>query len=133
MGVLAAIPAHAQRSTTQGALSRLEETLALREEEGMFARNELKPMLVVSVMPAFEETRTWYPNAALASLAHAFGASSLRSCEACMAPRVYADERHLEQNIGALTVADIVRIDDAGRGTAPPARTAIWLDRKSVV
>ena len=118
----------AQRSTTSEALNRMEETLIAREEDGVFSRQALQPVIVVSAAPAFEETRAWFPTAALASLIRVFGTGALRSCEACMAPRVYVEGQRLEQNVAALTIAEIIRIDEGARGTSAPVRTAIWLD-----
>ena len=126
--LLAHGPAFAQRSTSQDALLRFEETLSLRSEDGSFSREQLAPVIVVSTAPAFEETRAWFPTAALSSLIRVFGAAAVRACEACMVPRLYIDGPRLEQNVGSLTVADIVRLDDAARGAAAPARTAVWLE-----
>lgn len=118
----------AQRETTREALSRLEETLSMRVEDGGLALKDLVPAIVVSVTPAFEETRSWYPNAALAALVRVFGSASLRSCEACMAPRLYVEQGQLEQLTTSLGTAEITRLDESARGGAAPARTAIWLD-----
>ncbi|WP_224367857.1 hypothetical protein [Hyalangium versicolor] len=118
----------AQREASREALSRLEETLALRLEGGGFSTKDLLPAVVVSVNPAFEETRTWYPTEALATLARVFGAGGLRSCEACMAPRTYVENGMLEQVTTSLGTAEITRLDEANRGSSAPARTAIWLD-----
>jgi hypothetical protein len=84
--------------------------------------------MVVSVSPAFEESKTWYPTAALATLVRVFGSEGLRSCEACMAPRLYVEEGRLEQNTTNLGATEITRLDESARGTATPARTAIWLE-----
>jgi hypothetical protein len=126
--VLLADAAAAQRALTEDALDRMEETLQAREEDGALSRSKLAPLLVVSTAPAFEETRAWYPNAALKSLLDVFGAGSIRSCEACMAPRTYVDDGVLRQEVGALGIDDIVRLDSLARGSAPAARTAVWLD-----
>lgn len=125
-----ALPATAlaQRGTTQDALSRMEETVAMRVEDGVFTAEDVTPAIVVSVAPAFEETRAWYPTAALASLVRVFGAAGLRSCEACMAPRLHVEQGRMEQNLVSLTTAEIIRLDENSRGTALAARTAIWLD-----
>jgi len=127
---LAALPqlALAQRDSTRGGLERLEETLQMRVEDGGLQLQELVPAVVVSVAPLVEESRTWYPAAALGSLSRVFGAGALRSCEACMAPRLYVQEGWLEQSTAGLTIAEIVKMDEDNRGPAPPARTAIWLD-----
>jgi hypothetical protein len=121
----------AQREASREALSRLDETLTLRIEEGGLGVKDLLPAIVVSVNPAFEETRTWYPTEALATLVRVFGAAGLRSCEACMAPRTYVEEGLLEQVTTNLGAAEITRLDEASRGSSAPARTAIWLDETS--
>lgn len=120
--------AWAQRETSRDALERLEETLTMRMEDGALTLQDLSPAIVVSVAPAFEETRAWYPAAALSTLVHVFGAGALRACEACMAPRVYVEQGKVEQVTSSLGATEIVRLDENARGTAPPARAAIWLD-----
>jgi hypothetical protein len=127
--LLAPAAASAQRATSQEALSRLEETLAQKLEEGGLTRAELTPAIVVSTAAAFEETRAWYPTAALAALVRVTGgADGLRSCEACMAPRLHVQQGRMEQLSTALSVEEIVRADEALRGGGAPARTAVWLD-----
>lgn len=127
---LCALPftAAAQRESSRDALSRVEESLEIRLEEGGFSLAQVTPAIVVSVTPAFEETRSWYPTAALATLARVFGSAALRSCEACMGPRVHVEEGRLEQNTSGLTAEEIIRFDEAGRGGGPPAKVAVWLD-----
>jgi hypothetical protein len=120
--------AFAQRDTTSEALSRMEETLTLRSEADGLWLKAMTPAIVVSAAPAFEETKAWYPTAALQSLARVFGASSLRACEACMAPRLFAERGRLEEVTNSLGAAEIIRLDESGRGTAAPAKVAIWLD-----
>jgi hypothetical protein len=127
--VLAPLTAAAQRLTTRDALVRMEDILSTRQEEGVgLPLKELAPALVVSVQPAFEETKKWYPTAALASLVKVFGAAGLRNCEACMAPRVHAQQGRLEENSAEPTIPELVALDDAERGKAAPAKAAIWLD-----
>ena len=92
------------------------------------SRKEVTPAIVVSLDPAFEASRTWYPTAALATLARVFGAGGLRACEACMAPRLYVEEGRVEQVTTGVGAAEIVRLDENGRGGAAPARVAVWLD-----
>jgi hypothetical protein len=119
--------AAAQLETTREALTRVEETLNNRRIDGVLSK-DLMPAIVVSVKPNFEETKNWYPTAALKTLVRLFTASALRSCEACMAPRVYMEQGHLEQNTSDLSIAEIIRLDETIRQTGAPARTAIWLD-----
>lgn len=118
----------AQRETSVDSLARVEESLTARIEDGALIQGDLQPAIVVSVMPAFEETKTWYPTAALQTLVRVLGASSIRSCEACMTPRLYVQPERLEENFNALTTEEIIRLDENSRGNAPPAKTAIWLD-----
>jgi hypothetical protein len=124
--------AYAQRETTREALTRIEETLDLKLQDGSgLPVKDLVPVIVVSVKPAFEETKAWYPTAALTTLVRVFGGAGLRSCEACMAPRVYAQDGYLEQSTGDLSTSEITRLDQIGRGTASPARAAVWLDENA--
>jgi hypothetical protein len=118
----------AERDTTRGALQRLEETLTIRVEDSTLLIKDLAPIMVVSVAPAFEETKASYPTAALATLVRIFGASSLRSCEACMTPRVYIESGLVEEQTTNLGVAEIIRMDEATRGSSPAAKVAVWLD-----
>ncbi len=121
--------AWAQRDTTRDSLERLEETLALRLEEGSgLVVKDLTPAIVVSAAPMYEESKKWFPNAALATLIRIFGAPGLRSCEACRAPRLYMEDGRIESNTGDLGTAEITRLDQTVRGKASPARVAIWLD-----
>jgi hypothetical protein len=131
--VLVLLPgtALAQRETTRDALSRLEESLSLKVAEQGLRTTELLPALVVDVSPAFEQTRAWFPAAALSSLSRVFGSAGLRSCEACLAPRTVVEHGRLEQTIGAPSLSELVRLDEASRGTSAPARVAIWLQETS--
>ena len=126
--VLLPVAALAQRETTRDALLRLEEALTIGLEDSTLTSKELLPTIVVSVKPAFEETKAWYPTQALATLVRVFGASALRSCEACMAPRLRVEGGRLEQLSTDVDAAEVTRLDDANRGQGEPARTAIWLD-----
>ena len=128
LAALLPMTAFAQRETTREALSRFEETMAMRLEDGAFVVKDLTPAIIVSVTPAFEESRAWYPTEALATLVRVLGKASLRSCEACMAPRLYVEQGKLEQFTTPLGTAEITRLDELSRGSALPARTAIWLD-----
>lgn len=128
MGLLLPGLAQAQRETTRNALLRFEETMALRRDEGAREVKDLLPAVVVSVVPAFEETRAWYPTAALNALVHVFGAAGLRSCEACMAPHAHLENGRFEQSSTALSAAEISRLDEVARGQSAPARIAVWLD-----
>jgi hypothetical protein len=128
LGLLAPAAALGQRDTTREALTRLEESVSLEIEEGRLNVKDLAPAIVVSVQPSFEESKAWYPTAALSTLVHLFGAAGLRSCEACMAPRLWVEEGRVEQSSAGLGAAEIARLDESSRGTSAPARSAIWLD-----
>lgn len=122
----------AQRESSRDALTRMEETLDLRLQDGTGLNvKDLLPVIVISTKPAFEETKAWYPAAALSSLVRIFGTAGLRSCEACTAPRVYAENGWLEQSTGDLSAAEIQRLDATARGTGAPARAAVWLDENA--
>lgn len=120
--------ASAATETTREALARMEETLVMKFTDEGLAPQELTPAIVVSVTPAWEASATWYPNAALSSLARVFGSAALRACEACMSPRTYVEPGRVEQVSTAPSLDEIVRLDEGSRGQAAPARTAIWLD-----
>jgi hypothetical protein len=120
--------AWAERSSSREALDRFEETISARTEEANFQAKDLLPAIVVSVRPAFEETKTWYPTAALAALIHVFGPGGIRACEACMAPRTFVDTGRVQTDLGPIGLDEIIRLDEGARGAAPPARAAIWLD-----
>lgn len=122
------LPARAQRETTRAALSRLEEVLPRRVNDGVLALKDLTPVLVVSTLPAFEQTRAWYPAAAVTALSRVFGPGALRACEACMAQRLTVEDGRLEQVATSLSVQDLVRLDEVTRGSSARAVSAIWLD-----
>jgi hypothetical protein len=126
--LLLARSAWADPAATGDALDRLEEVLALRMDEGSFRRDEVLPALVVSVEPRYTASETWFSARALEVLGRAFGLSGLRLCEACMAPRTWVRDGNLEYQTGAIGLDELVRLDEATRGDALPARSAIWLD-----
>lgn len=126
--MLSSLPAMAQREATRGALSRLEEALPRRLNDGVLALKDLTPALVVSTQPAFEQTRAWYPAAAITALARVFGPGALRACEACMAQRLTVEDGRLEQVATSLSLQDLARLDELTRGNSARAVSAIWLD-----
>ena len=113
---------------TRASLDRLGEILELRIDDGQIAREDVMPAILVSARPRYESSAGWFPTRAIEILQKAFGSSGLRSCEACMAPRAFVAEGSLEYATGALTLEEIVRLDEASRGESQAARTAIWLD-----
>jgi hypothetical protein len=120
--------AFAERQTTREALERFEESFAIRAEDESFNAKALLPIVVVSVAPAFEESKASYPTTALSILLKVFGADGLRMCEACMAPRTFVEEGRLETSSGAISLSDIARLDDQARGQSAAAKSALWLD-----
>ena len=113
---------------TRASLDRLGEILELRIDDGQISRDDVMPAILVSAHPRYESSAGWFPTRAIEVLQKAFGSSGLRSCEACMAPRAFVEEGSLEYATGALTLEEIVRLDEASRGASQAARTAIWLD-----
>ena len=127
VGVLvASVPAQAQRAATSDGLDRLGETLRPSIDDGTL--QSLSPVIIVSARPAFEATQAWFPTAAVAAAADAFGRANLRACEACMQPRVTAVDGRLEFNSVAISLEEIIAIDTRTRGSSAPARAAVWLD-----
>lgn len=120
--------AHADGGRTQEALVRFEELMAIRVEAGTFDPVALSPLIVVSVGPYWEASRASYPSAALTTLQEVFYGGSLRLCEACEVPRTFVEGGHLELSTGNIDLPEIVRLDNAMRGTTPPAKTAVWID-----
>jgi hypothetical protein len=127
---LCAPVALAQRGATEQALERLEESLAPQVEEGTLAPQGIGPIVLVGATPAFEETRAWFPVAALQTVTRVFGPSSVRLCEACMSPRVRSEAGRLEHD-STLSLPEIARVDRELRGKGAPARSAIWIDETS--
>lgn len=119
--------AFAQRAATEQALERLAEALSPQVEEGSLAPQGIGPVLLVAATPAFEETRAWFPAAALQTTLRSFGASHVRLCEACMSPRVRSESGRLELD-STLSLTEIARLDDELRGQGAPARSALWIE-----
>lgn len=127
--VLAPALALAQRDTTRDALARMEALLTVRAASGdSLSKKELWPVLVVSTEPRYEESKGWYPTQAVAALVRIFGPLNVRVCEACMAPRVYVEQGRVEQLTQALGTPEMRAFDQAARGRADPAKSAVFLD-----
>ncbi len=121
-------PAFAEREATADALDRLEGILEMRMEDGQLDRSDVVPALVVSTSVRFEESRGWFPTEALVVLTRVFGASSIRLCEACMAPRTFVREGFIEQSSGPISLDEVRRLDGPGRDAPGAAKSAIWID-----
>ncbi len=120
--------ARAQSERAQEALLRFEETMAIRVESGTFDPKSLQPLIVVSIKPYYESSRASFPGAALTSLNEVFYGGAMRLCEACEVPRTYVEDGYLELSTGSIDLPEIIRLDNAMRGTTPPAKTAVWID-----
>ncbi len=120
--------AHADTDTTRYSLDRLEEILELRIEDGHLSPQDVMPALLVSAQPRYEASQDWYATRVIQVLEGAFGSSGLRLCEACMAPRTFVDGGSLSYQAGPVGLAEVQRLDEQSRGTAQPARSAIWVD-----
>lgn len=121
--------AAAQRDLTREALTRLETRLTLNPKDAAaLSPQELLPIMVVSTAPLFEETKSWYPTEALASLVRVFGPGAVRLCEACMVPRLHVHDGKVEQLTQGLSAPEIAQFDESLRGQSLPAKTAVWLD-----
>jgi len=112
-------------------MDRLEEILDLRSEDGRLDRDKLMPAILVSAQPRYEESQAWFAVRVIEALQRALGEEGLRLCEACMAPRAFMAESTMVYSTGAISLDEIIRLDTASRGEAPPARTAIWVDEYS--
>ena len=121
-------PARAERVTTRDALDRLEEILEMRQEDGLLDPGDVVPTILVSARPRYEESKGWYATRVLTTLTRAFGSGSVRACEACMRPRLRAEDGRLEQTTGPVSLDEIVRLDDRYRGAAARAKSAVWID-----
>jgi hypothetical protein len=118
--------AMAQRGSTSDALERMKEAMRASLEDG--ALQGLTPVMLVSARPAFEDTRTWFPAAAVAATIEIFGQQNVRVCEACMNPRVTYAGGRLDYNSTTVSTAEAVELDRQSRGAGAAARAAIWLD-----
>lgn len=126
VGVAAA--ARAERPITRDALSRLDEILELRREDGLLDARDLVPVILVCARPRYEASQGWFEAQAARSLIKAFGAESVRVCEACMQPRAEALGGRLEYASGPASLEEIVRLDDRYRGQSARAKVAVWID-----
>lgn len=128
--LLLALPgaAHAERDTTREAMERLEETLALRQDDGVLDPRAVLPTILVSAQVRYEASRGWFEARAISALTRAFGAGAVRVCEACMAIRTEVGDGRLVQSSGPVGLDEIVRLDERYRGDAERARTATWIE-----
>lgn len=120
--------ARAGPDDTRAALDRLEEVLELRIDDGTLRREDVLPALLVSAEPRYTASTDWFSVRAIEVLERSFGNGSLRMCEACMAPRVLVEDGAMLYHSGPIGLDEVALLDERGRGAAPAAKTAIWLD-----
>jgi hypothetical protein len=109
-------------------MDRLGEVLELRVEDGLVDPEAVLPAVLVAATPRYAESETWFSTQAITSIEAAFGAGTLRLCEACMAPRAIVQDGALVYQTGAVGLDEVRRLDDQVRGEAPPSRSAIWIE-----
>jgi hypothetical protein len=126
--LLGAGVARADSSLTRDALDRLDELLELRVQDGLLDPQELAPAILVSARPRLEGSESWYATRVISLLEARLGPGNLRLCEACMAPRTFVRDGTLSYQTGPVGLDEVAWLDDAGRGSSPPARAAIWVD-----
>jgi hypothetical protein len=97
-------------------------------EDGLVSRDQVMPAILVSAQPRYEESAPWFATRAIEVVDRAFGTGGLRLCEACAAPRMWVEDGSLAYQTGPVGLDEIIRLDDASRGSAAAARSAIWLD-----
>lgn len=122
-----AATARAEPDATREAMERLEETLALRQEDGRLERVAVLPTILVAAVPRYAGSEGWFETRAIGVLVRAFGADGVRLCEACMAVRTRVEGNRLEQSSGAVGLDEVVALDERYRGQAERARTATWI------
>ena len=120
--------ASADPGTTRDSLDRLEEILQLRIDDGRLKPEDVVPAIIVSTEPRYSGSEGWFSTRAIEILERTFGSGGLRLCEACMAPRAYAEDGQLVYQTGPIGLDEVARLDEQTRGQAQPARSAIWID-----
>lgn len=112
---------------TRDAIARMRDVLELRVEDGRLSREALRPAIVVGVEARYSESEGWLLAESVSALQGVVGDGNLRICEACMAPRTWVGDGAVTYQTGPIALEDVVRLDDALRGSAPPARAGIWI------
>lgn len=120
-------PALAGPATTREALDRMEEILVLRSEDGLLTTEVVGPLVVVAAQPRYEASSEWLETRLLDVLRAVYGPDTIRLCSACGLPRTYVEDGRLEYASGVASIAEVIRLDDRTRGSAPAARAGVWL------
>lgn len=132
VGLLLAIaaprPALADREATQEAMERLEEILELRTSDGVLSLRDVAPTILVEARPRYEASQGWFRIRALNVLTTVFGSTAVRLCEACMRLRTDVQPGRIEQSTGPIGLDEIIALDERYRGSATPARSAVWFE-----
>jgi hypothetical protein len=123
--------AYAGPDVTRDALERTQELLELRLEDGRLQKKDLVPAILVSASARYQPSVDWYGTSALDALSQVLGPGGLRVCEACMAPRAWVEDGSMTYQTGPIGLDEVIRLDSQVRGSAEPARTAIWLDENA--
>ncbi len=129
--LLCPAPAWADTAATRESLDRLEELLQLRLEDGLLDRETVSPAILVSARPRYTTSEDWFAVGVIEVLQATLG-EGLRLCEACMAPRAWVEDGALVYQTGAVSLDEVVRLDDQSRGGATPARAAVWVEETTV-
>lgn len=125
LGVSAALAGPAD---TRDALDRLEEVIELRVADGLLDPADVLPAILVSATPRYESSAAWFVTGAIDALERGLGPDGLRLCEACMAPRTRVEDGFMVLQTGPVGLDEVARLDEQTRGSAPPAKSAIWVD-----
>lgn len=120
-------PAWADSATTRDAMDRLGEVLELRIADGRIPEEAVAPILLVSARPRYAASEEWFTTRSIEVLQGVFGAG-LRVCAACDAPRVFSQSGRMVVQSGPVGLDEVAQLDEQTRGSAPPARTAVWVD-----
>jgi hypothetical protein len=118
----------ADPADTRDALDRLGELLELRIEDGLVDTGALEPAILVRAQPRYEESAGWFATSAIEVVQRVVGPDNLRLCEACMAPRAFVGDGQMTYQTGPIGLDEVIRLDEQTRGSAPPARSAIWME-----
>ncbi len=117
----------ASPSATNEAFERLDELLTRRLEDGLLAREDIVPTMLVATKPLYEESAGDFQTRSLRVLLATLG-EQVRVCEACAVPRTQVENGALVTQVGPIGLDEIRRLDEANRGDDPPARSAIWIE-----
>jgi len=131
--LIALFPASALAASdaTHESLDRMQEVLTDRIADGRLNLDDVLPAIIVSTQPKYEESKEWFAVSAIQALQVALGEGSLRLCEACMVPRAFVEDGTLDYQSGTASLDEIAQLDEQTRGTAPAAKSAIWVDEHS--